>query len=160
MSPFRDILSNPPQPRREKKFQHPAIIEGMKHVFFPRRKTFGHLRPIEDMEPLRDVLTAEAVAWVCLGVCCSITVLIDRSGWAWNTPKVGCPCGVSNFNHICSTRDGTTLSARSPETYDMLRIFDCCSWTQQAKSQLAMIPLRFPVCPRTANQVMMSEVRQ
>ena len=37
-------------------------------IYFSNRKGFGNIAPAEDMTALRDKLTAESVAWVCIAV--------------------------------------------------------------------------------------------
>jgi len=37
-------------------------------MFFYNKKAIGNVAPCEDFEPLSERLTAQAVAWICLGV--------------------------------------------------------------------------------------------
>ena len=53
---------------RTGKFQHPAIIDGLKYIYFGNKKRFGNVSPCEDMVALGETLTAEAVAWICIAV--------------------------------------------------------------------------------------------
>jgi hypothetical protein len=55
------------QPHRSGRFKHPAIIQGLRRVFFNNRKRFGNVQSIE-IPALSDKLTSEAVAWVCIVV--------------------------------------------------------------------------------------------
>ena len=55
---------------RRGRFQHPAILSGIEKLYFNKGKTtaLGNLEPCEGIAALRGNLTAESVAWVCLGV--------------------------------------------------------------------------------------------
>ena len=54
---------------RRGRFKHSAIIEGIEQVYFNGgKKAIGNLAPCEDMISLREDMTAESVAWVCIVV--------------------------------------------------------------------------------------------
>jgi hypothetical protein len=40
----------------------------MKSIYFSNKKGFGNIAPTEGMTALRDKITAESVAWVCIAV--------------------------------------------------------------------------------------------
>jgi hypothetical protein len=54
---------------RHGKFQHPAIIDGIRKLYFGRGKNaIGNLKPCDDIIALRDNLSAQSVIWICLGL--------------------------------------------------------------------------------------------
>jgi hypothetical protein len=56
--------------QRRGRFKHSAIIEGVKQVYFNggKKTVIGNLAPCEDIISLREDMTAESVAWVCIVV--------------------------------------------------------------------------------------------
>jgi hypothetical protein len=56
------------QPARIGRFKHPLIIDGVKSIYFRTKKSFGFLSPCDDITALCEVLTAEAIAWICITV--------------------------------------------------------------------------------------------
>jgi len=56
------------QPHKSGRFKHPAIIQGLRTVFFSHRKRFGNVASSTEIPALCNKLTPEAVAWVCIAV--------------------------------------------------------------------------------------------
>jgi len=59
-SPSADIRVDPPL----RKFQHPAIVEGLRTIYFASTTSLGYKTPCTSMMSLGEGLTPGAVAWV------------------------------------------------------------------------------------------------
>ena len=68
--------------RHSGKFQHPAIIDALRGIYFADRKSIGYKVPVSDVEALSNRLNGGAVAWVCLGVRSNVEteLMYNRSG--------------------------------------------------------------------------------
>jgi hypothetical protein len=49
-------------------FLHPAIVNGLNFVYFHTEKAWGYKQPMAGKPALTETLSAEAVAWICIGV--------------------------------------------------------------------------------------------
>jgi hypothetical protein len=56
-------------------------MNGIKKVYFGGKNALGNKAPLTGMTSLRDCLTAEAVAWICIGVSLyRVILMLDTVG--------------------------------------------------------------------------------
>lgn len=55
---------------------HPAIVNGLNFVYFHTEKAMGNKEPMPGKPAFIEQLPSEAVAWICIGVCDDLNLLI------------------------------------------------------------------------------------